>query len=173
MSLRVVTRYARRWGVPVKDAVAKGDACIPELAAASWTRGPSDWSLVNWQEKPVIVRTERAALAPSWPYLLHELAHAVCSRPPLFLDELQYTMGFEYLSVLHLGLDMRTWLRWMDDFGIDDIWGSTVLWKWSDAPPLWRRNSLIRACDEARRQGLFARGTPTFRIARLHLNGGP
>lgn len=173
MSLRVVTRYARRWGVPVKDAVARGHACIPELTAASWSLGPSDWSLVNWQWRPVIVRMEQAELAPLWPYLLHELAHAVCSRPPASLDEVRHTMGFEYLSVLHLGLDMRTWLLWMADFGLNEQWGDRRVSDWGEAPALWKRNALIRACEEARRQGLFVRGAPTFRIARLHLDGGP
>ena len=170
MSLKIITAYAAQWGVPVRDWNEADDDLDQK------DNGPAAWSVLNWPTKPEIVRTRFPAKDGSWdrddnrwPFLLHELAHAACPEPPYDLNELLFTTGFEYLSVLYLGLSTKVWERWQGNFGVDDRCGFYYFEEWRDAPLMWRRGKLITACNMSREMGLFVGGKPTFKIARLNL----
>lgn len=112
MSVQIVTRYATLWGVPVQSKREDEDASL---------RGPGGWSLAHWGKAPYIFPKETigATGGRRWPFLLHEPAHVACPAHPYNTDELEDTVGFEVLSILHLGLSMQVWENWMASFAID------------------------------------------------------
>lgn len=169
-SIDAMIDYAEAWDVPVL-VEPDGSARHALLMA---TPAPGYWRFFDWQEAPGILigsedlETERS----TWPYFLHELAHVASPVHPQVVDEDVDTLGFELLSIRHLGLPWRDWVNWqvltrgrvrVGPTLFDDNYES-----WLKAPREWRSATVARAVAESIRVGLFdADRRPTFRIERL------
>jgi hypothetical protein len=164
--------YAERWGIPV----------LTEPPSRWVSKGPGPWSIATWHKNPRIFSDDAS---PSvcrvlWAYLLHELAHVACPVPPDVANEFSDTLGFEMLSIRHLGLSYEEYLEWFSSTwgpiksseGILHLEGSMDR-TWVQVRPEVRKAVENDAKKLAIRRGLFdATGKPTYRIARLRAASG-
>jgi len=166
--IQAIRKYATRWGVPV----------LKTRPSRHISSGPGPWSIATWRRNPRIF-SDDAMADPNisnvfWAYLLHELAHAACPMHPEHADEFVDTLGFEVLSIAHLGLPHEEYLDWFSTtwgplrepplHGLDEAVGRT----WIQVPAEVRVRVETQAKVRAVERGLFdAAGEPTYRIARL------
>jgi hypothetical protein len=167
-ALDVVIAYAQRWGARVWPKFNR--ARVARLyegpgGVSSSIHGPGGWTIADWgTSHPLIFRHGQAH--DGWPQLLHELAHVAWPvYPDAIFDESAATTGFEVLSIEYLGLPWDDWETWMMEFSLGDKVGAVFAEFWHYAPAWYRRRIMAKACDNARKIGLFdARSKPTYRL---------
>jgi len=160
--IRKLVTYAARWGIKVRMGFE-----LDRHDTREYNDGPDQYDIMTWSTKPVIVSGLKSH--GEWPWLLHEIAHAICPTKPEDTKELVDTTGIELLSIEYLKLPFRDWEQWQNGFVVGKLIGCVSAHSWINAPPSWRKSAMIKACNEARARGHFHPKTsePLFRLYRL------